>query len=318
MLKLRELERMASSIDHLTACCPLLLVVVLLLLHPEHSKPKSSPAAAVTSDVINDHHIQYIIFITLYLLPLLEIVGTHQIISKMAPKVLVVLTSQDKIPSNGHPTGWYLPELAHPWEVLHDKTELVIASPKGGEAPLDPSSVKMFENDPVASKFLNEQKSLWTNTVKLSDVLPKVSEFDAIFYVGGHGPMFDLVNDENSIALIEAFSAAKKPIAAVCHGPTVLLKAKAPSGVPLLSACTVTGFSNTEEDQVQMSSAMPFMLEDELQKVTGNRYVKADEPWGEKVAVSKAAGTGATVITGQNPASATAVGKEILRALGVA
>ncbi|KAF7155959.1 hypothetical protein CNMCM6106_007871 [Aspergillus hiratsukae] len=236
----------------------------------------------------------------------------------MAPKVLVVLTSQDKIPFNGHPTGWYLPEFAHPWEVLHDKVELVIASPKGGEAPLDPSSVKAFENDPVASKFLNEQKSLWTNTVKLSDVLPKVSEFDAIFYVGGHGPMFDLHSDETSIALIEAFSAAKKPIAAVCHGPTVLLKAKAPSGVPLLSACTVTGFSNTEEDQAQMSSVMPYMLEDELQKVTGNRYVKADEPWGEKVVVSKAAGTGATVITGQNPASATGVGKEILRALGVA
>lgn len=130
--------------------------------------------------------------------------------------------------------------------------------------------------------------------------------------------MFDLVNDETSIALIEALSAARKPIAAVCHGPTVLLKAKAPSGVPLLSACTVTGFSNTEEDQAQMSSAMPFMLEDELQKVTGNQYVKADEPWGEKVVVSKAAGSGATVITGQNPASATGVGKEILRALGVA
>ncbi|KAF7172135.1 hypothetical protein CNMCM5623_004389 [Aspergillus felis] len=236
----------------------------------------------------------------------------------MAPKVLVVLTSQDKIPSNGHPTGWYLPEFAHPWEVLHDKTELVIASPKGGEAPLDPASVKMFENDPVASKFLKEQKSLWTNTVKLSDVLPKVSEFDAIFYVGGHGPMFDLHSDETSIALIEAFSAAKKPIAAVCHGPAVLLKAKAPSGVPLLSTCTVTGFSNTEEDQAQLSSAMPYMLEDELQKVTGNRYVKADEPWGEKVVVSRAAGTGATIITGQNPASATGVGKEILRALGVA
>jgi hypothetical protein len=124
MLKLRELERMASSIDHLTACCPLLLVVVLLLLHPEHSKPKSSPAAAVTSDVINDHHIQYIIFITLYLLPLLEIVGTHQIISKMAPKVLVVLTSQDKIPSNGHPTGWYLVCLSAPTEQRRKMTDL--------------------------------------------------------------------------------------------------------------------------------------------------------------------------------------------------
>ncbi|EAW14969.1 type 1 glutamine amidotransferase domain-containing protein [Aspergillus clavatus NRRL 1] len=236
----------------------------------------------------------------------------------MPPKVLIVLTSQDTIPANNHPTGWYLPEFAHPWEVLHDKTELVIASPKGGEAPLDPASVKASENDPVATKFLNEQKSLWTNTEKLSDVLPKVSEFDAIFYVGGHGPMFDLHNDETSIALIEAFSEGRKTIAAVCHGPAALIKAKTRSGVPLLSAATVTGFSNAEEDQAQMSSVMPFMLEDELQKVTGHRYVKADEPWGEKVVLSKTAGTATTLITGQNPASATGVAKEILRALGLA
>ncbi|RJE27433.1 ThiJ PfpI family protein [Aspergillus sclerotialis] len=235
----------------------------------------------------------------------------------MAPKVLVVLTSQDKFPANGNPTGWYLPEFAHPYEVLKDKTELVIASPNGGEAPLDPGSAKAFENDPISAKFLKENKSLWTNTQKLADILPRVAEFDAIFYVGGHGPMYDLHSDANSLVLIQEFAEAKKPIAAVCHGPTVLIKAKSTSGEPILSGASVTGFSNTEEDQAGLSSVMPFMLEDELTRVTGGRYVKAAQPWGEKVVVSKVAGSGSTLITGQNPASATGVGKEILKALGL-
>ncbi|RAL11220.1 type 1 glutamine amidotransferase domain-containing protein [Aspergillus homomorphus CBS 101889] len=235
----------------------------------------------------------------------------------MAPKVLVVLTSQDHFPANNHPTGWYLPEFAHPWDVLHEKTELVIASPKGGKAPLDPSSVKMFENDAVSTKFLKEQEALWTNTVKLSDVASKVSEFDAIFYVGGHGPMYDLHSDATSLALIQEFAAAKKPVAAVCHGPAVLVNATTPSGEPLLAGADVTGFSNTEEDQVGLSPIMPFMLEDELNRVSGGKYVKAEQPWGEKVVVSNVAGLGGIVITGQNPASATGVGKAILNALGL-
>ncbi|KAL4892028.1 class I glutamine amidotransferase-like protein [Aspergillus ambiguus] len=234
----------------------------------------------------------------------------------MAPKVLVVLTSFDKLP-NGHPTGWYLPEFAHPWEVLHEKAELVIASPKGGEAPLDPGSVKMFEGDPVSTKFLNEQQALWKNTHKLSDFVSRVSEFDALFYVGGHGPMFDLHSDPDSLALIQSFASAKKPVSAVCHGPTVFLNATTPSGEPLITGASVTGFSNTEEDQVNLSSLMPYMLETELNKVSGGGYVKADQPWGEKVVVSKTAGTGAPLITGQNPASATGVGKAILQALGL-
>ncbi|OJK04929.1 hypothetical protein ASPACDRAFT_74462 [Aspergillus aculeatus ATCC 16872] len=235
----------------------------------------------------------------------------------MAPKVLVVLTSQDHFPANNHPTGWYLPEFAHPWEVLHEKAELVIASPKGGKAPLDPSSVKMFESDPSSTKFLKEQEALWTNTVKLSDVASKVSEFDAIFYVGGHGPMYDLHSDKTSLALIQEFAAAKKPVAAVCHGPAVLINATTPSGEPLLAGAEVTGFSNTEEDQVGLSPIMPFMLETELNRVSGGKYVKADEPWGEKVVVSQVAGLGGALITGQNPASATGVGKAIINALGL-
>lgn len=129
--------------------------------------------------------------------------------------------------------------------------------------------------------------------------------------------MFDLPSDPNSLVLIQEFSEAKKPIAAVCHGPAVLLNAKSTSGEPLLSNAEVTGFSNAEEDQAGMSSIMPFMLEDELNRVSGGRYVKASQPWGEKVVVSKTAGSGATLITGQNPASATGVGKEILKALGL-
>lgn len=137
------------------------------------------------------------------------------------PKVLVVLTSQDKIPATDHPTGWYLvscnsslfprpcsfvanpvspsqPEFAHPWDVLHGKADLVIASPKGGEAPLDPGSVKMFENDPVSTKFLNEQEALWKKTEKLADFRDRVDEFDAIFYVGGHGRKLLLLPPEST------------------------------------------------------------------------------------------------------------------------
>ncbi|PYH64983.1 type 1 glutamine amidotransferase domain-containing protein [Aspergillus vadensis CBS 113365] len=234
----------------------------------------------------------------------------------MAPKVLVVLTSHDHHNANNNPTGWFLPEFAHPWDVLHSKAELVIASPAGGKAPLDPGSIEMFKEDPVSQKFLKEQESLWTNTVKLSDVVSRVSEFDAIFYVGGHGPMYDLYSDKTSLALIQAFAVAKKPVAAVCHGPAVLVNATTPSGTALLKGAEVTGFSNTEEDQVQLSSIMPFMLEDELKRV-GATYVKADQPWGEKVVVSQVAELGGAVITGQNPASATAVGKAILTALGL-
>jgi putative intracellular protease/amidase len=129
--------------------------------------------------------------------------------------------------------------------------------------------------------------------------------------------MFDLTTDPTSIALIEAFAAAKKPISAVCHGPCVFLKPKAPNGEPLIAGKTVTGFSNLEEDQVQLSAAMPFMLEDELNKISGGKFVKAAEAWGEKVVVESTNGVGGVLITGQNPASAEGVGKALLKALGL-
>ncbi|ODM23131.1 hypothetical protein SI65_00720 [Aspergillus cristatus] len=193
----------------------------------------------------------------------------------MAPKVLIVLTSVDKIPGTDHQTGWFLPEFAHAYYVLKEKAETVIASPDGGEAPLDPTSVKMFENDPACMKFLNESQSLWKTTRKLSDVLAEAAGFDAIFYVGGHG-------HPNSLSLIQHFANAKKPVTAVCQGPTVFLKATSPTGESLLSSATVTGFSNAEEDQIGMTAAMPFLLEDELNRVSGGKYVKASEPWARR------------------------------------
>lgn len=190
--------------------------------------------------------------------------------------------------------------------------------------------------------FHKNQQSLWKNTVKLSDVVPRAKEFDAIFYVGGHGrmfppnkspikksedwvlsadfvyiAMFDLVSDSTSLSLIQTFASAKKPVSAVCHGPIVLVNATTPSGEPLLRDATVTGFSNTEEDQAQMTSSMPFLLEDKLKAIPGAKYVKAEQPWGEKVVVDKTYQLGGPLITGQNPASATGVGKELLKALGL-
>ncbi|KAK8050783.1 hypothetical protein PG994_012513 [Apiospora phragmitis] len=230
----------------------------------------------------------------------------------MAPKVLVVLTSHGRIEAANSPTGWYLPELAHPYNVLTPKTELVMASPKGGEAPLDPASVKMFEQDAESVEFLNSKKAVWQNTQKLSSFRGKAAEFDALFYPGGHGPMFDLATDADSIALIQEFVAAGKPVAAVCHGPVVFTNVTRPDGTPLLKGKEATGFSNVEEDQAQMTKWMPFLLEDKMQQV-GAVYKKADEPWGPLVLSVD----GGKLITGQNPASAEGVGEAILKSIGL-
>ncbi|CAM1507841.1 Fc.00g046890.m01.CDS01 [Cosmosporella sp. VM-42] len=232
----------------------------------------------------------------------------------MAPKILVVLTSRGQM-DNGNPTGWYLPELAHPYYDLvgsdesNPKVEIVVASPAGGEAPLDQGSVKMFEKDEESVKFLNSKQKLWKETRRLDEFLGKASEFAGVFYPGGHGPMFDLVNDETSIKLIQEFYEAGKPVAAVCHGPIVFVNVKV-NGQPLLKDREATGFSNAEEEAVQLTSAMPKLLEDEIKRV-GGKYVKAAEPWGEKLAVD------GQVITGQNPASAHAVGVALAKAIGL-
>lgn len=203
------------------------------------------------------------------------------------------------------------PELAHPYNVMVDKTELVMASPKGGEAPLDPASVKMFAQDEESVEFLKNKSAVWKTTQKLSTFRGKVAEFDALFYPGGHGPMFDLYEDADSIALIQEFVAAGKPVAAVCHGPAVFLNAKLPDGTPLLKGKEATGFSNEEEDQAQMTKFMPYLLEDKI-KAAGATYKKADAAWGPLVLSVD----GGKFITGQNPASAKGVGEAILKAIG--
>ncbi|KAK1537666.1 DJ-1/PfpI family protein [Colletotrichum paranaense] len=229
----------------------------------------------------------------------------------MAPKVLIVLTSVDKTEKSGKPIGWYLPELAHPFDVLKEAgVEMTFASPKGGVAPLDQASVEMFASDPSSKNFLENHKAIWENTEKLSNFVGRASEFDAIFYPGGHGPMYDLAFDATSHALIAEFAAQNKPVASVCHGPAAIVNAKLNDGTYLVAGKTVTGFSNTEEDQAGFTPEMNFMLEDRLKK-NGGKYELAAEPWGEKVVVD------GIVITGQNPASAHGVGKAIAKALGL-
>ncbi|KAB5572176.1 DJ-1/PfpI family protein [Coniochaeta sp. 2T2.1] len=227
----------------------------------------------------------------------------------MAPKVLVILTSHSELGNTGKPTGWYLPELAHPYEILTASgVELTLVSPKGGDAPLDPDSVEMFKSDPVASSFLASKKSLWQNTAKLSTYLGRADEFDAVFVPGGHGPMFDLAVDPDTQKLIAEFAAKGKVVSAVCHGPAAFVNVKMEDGKHLLAGKKVTGFSNDEEEQVGLSKVVPYSLEDELRKNAAG-YEKAGEPWGVKVVVD------GNLISGQNPASSQAVGEAILKAI---
>lgn len=183
-----------------------------------------------------------------------------------------------------------------------------VASPKGGEAPLDPNSVEMFKTDQSSMEFLEKKKHVWQNTAKLASFLGKADQFDAIFYPGGHGPMFDLPVDADSQKLIAEFATKGKVVSAVCHGPAAFVNVKLPDGKHLLNGKTVTGFTNKEEEQVGLTKAVPFLLEDALRKVCGN-FVAADEPWAEKVVVD------GKLITGQNPASAKGVGEAIVQAM---
>jgi putative intracellular protease/amidase len=226
------------------------------------------------------------------------------------PQILFVLTSHNKLGNLDKPTGWYLPELAHPYHVLRNKATITVASPKGGEAPLDPSSIEAAKDD-VSVNFLKNDEQVWKTTQKLSDFIGKAKDFDAIFYVGGHGPMFDLANDPTSQQLIKEFWEANKIVSAVCHAPAVLYDVKLSDGSLLVAGKEVTAFTNAEEEQMGLTKALPFLPEDALQKASGGKFVKAAEPWGVKVAVA------GRLITGQNPASATAVGEAIAKALGI-
>ncbi len=225
-----------------------------------------------------------------------------------AKKILVVLTSHDQLGDTGEKTGFWLEELAAPYYVFKDAgAELTLASPKGGQPPLDHKSsapdsqtddTRRFEADPEATAAL-------ANTVKLSKV--NAQDYDAIFYPGGHGPLWDLVSDEKSIDLIETFWSAGKPVSAVCHAPIVLAHTKAADGSPLVKGRTVTGFTNEEEDAVGLTDIVPLLVEDTM-KDRGAQFSKV-EPF-QPYAVQDG-----KLITGQNPASSAAVARKVLEAL---
>ncbi|KAH6952423.1 class I glutamine amidotransferase-like protein [Ilyonectria sp. MPI-CAGE-AT-0026] len=228
------------------------------------------------------------------------------------PRILVILTSADKVPKNGKPIGWYLPELAHPFHVLRGKADLTFASPKGGEAPLDQASVDMSRDDPVCKDFLENHSSNWKQTQKLSDLADRASDFDAVFYPGGHGPMFDLVSDPDSLRILRDLHSQNKVISAVCHGPAALINAKTAYGEYIIKGRGVTGFDDAGEEMFGYTNDMDFSLERRLNENSGGKYSKsADGPLGEKVIVD------GKLITGQNPASAYGVGHELAKALGI-
>ena len=222
--------------------------------------------------------------------------------------ILMVLTSHDQLGDTGKKTGFWLEEFAAPYYTLKTAgARLTVVSPAGGQPPLDPKSdepdaqteaTKRFKADPEAQAVL-------ANTGKLADV--KAEDFDAVFYPGGHGPLWDLAESRDSIALIEAMIAAGKPVATVCHAPGVLRHVKAPDGSPLVKGKKVTGFTNTEEEAVGLTHIVPFLVEDML-KQNGGEYSKLGD-W-QPYAI-----TDGLLITGQNPASSEAAAEALLKLL---
>src|SRR5438552_2775815 len=220
-------------------------------------------------------------------------------------KIVMVLTSHDQLGNTGRKTGFWLEEFAAPYFVFRDAgVELTLASPKGGQPPIDPKSdlaenqtdaMTRFKKDPVAQKALSQ-------TIKLADV--KSDDYDTIFYVGGHGPMWDLADNPVSIALIESFYNSGKPVAAVCHSPGVLRKVTY-KGEPLVKGKRVTGFTNGEEEAVQLTHVVPFLVEDELLQLGAVFEKKAN--WQPFSIVD------GRLVTGQNPASSTSAAQALLK-----
>jgi putative intracellular protease/amidase len=223
-------------------------------------------------------------------------------------KVLIVLTSHDELGDTGKKTGFWLEEFASPYYHLKDAgAQVTLASPRGGQPPLDPKSNEPDSQTDDTRRFDDDQdaQNELANTAKLAEM--KVEDFDAVFYPGGHGPLWDLHNDNDSIALIESFIAAGKPVATVCHAPAVLLKAKNQNGDPLIKAKKVTGFSNSEEAAVELTDVVPYLLEDQLIAM-GGVYQKVED-WNPLAVVD------GLIITGQNPGSSTAVAEALVKAL---
>jgi putative intracellular protease/amidase len=222
--------------------------------------------------------------------------------------ILMVLTSHAELGNTGRKTGFWLEEFAAPYYVFKDAgATLTLASPLGGQPPLDPKSDEAASQTAATHRFKSDTaaQSALADTVKLSTL--NASSFDAVFYPGGHGPLWDLAEDAASIALIDAMTAAGKPVAAVCHAPGVLRHARTPGGASMLEGKNVTGFTNTEEEAAGLSKVVPFLVEDML-KEQGGKFSKAAD-WQPHVVVD------GHLITGQNPASSEAGAHALLAAL---
>ncbi len=223
-------------------------------------------------------------------------------------KVLMVITSHAELGDTGEKTGFWVEEVAAPYYAFVDAgVQVTLVSPAGGQPPVDPKSeladfqtesTKRFDNDPAT-------QALVANTTKLADVT--AADYDAVFYPGGHGPLWDLTDNADSIALIEAFLASSKPVAAVCHATAAFLNVKDSDGNYAVKGKAVTGFSNTEEEAVQLTNIVPFLLEDELVK-RGGEYQKVAD-WNA-FAIQDG-----LLISGQNPASSELAAKKLLAAL---
>jgi len=189
-------------------------------------------------------------------------------------KILIVVTSHSRLGETKEKTGFWIDEFATPYYVLADAgASITIASPLGGQPPVDPKSEAADAQSPATERFYKDMEVIdkVAHTLKLTDLDP--ANYDAVFYPGGHGPLWDLATDRSSIQLIEDFYNSQKPIAFVCHAPAALVNAKAENGQPLVKGKRVTGFSNTEEEAVGLTKVVPFLLEEELKKI-GAHYSK--------------------------------------------
>ncbi|MBB3297091.1 putative intracellular protease/amidase [Rhizobium sp. BK591] len=223
-------------------------------------------------------------------------------------KILMVLTSHDQLGNTGRKTGFWLEELAAPYFVFRGAgADITLASPKGGQPPLDPKSnepsfqtedTRRFERDQAATAAL-------ANTLRLSDI--NQADYDSVFFPGGHGPLWDLTNDRNALSLIEDMLAAGKPVALVCHAPGILTNVKAPDGKPIAKGRTVTGFTDSEEEAMHLVEVVPYLLEDVLRE-QGAKFSKTAD-WGVHVVQD------GLLITGQNPASSKQGARRLLEAL---
>ncbi len=225
-------------------------------------------------------------------------------------KILMVLTSHDKLGETGRKTGFWLEEFAAPYYVFRDAgAEITLASPKGGQPPLDPKSDEADAQTPATERFKTDTdaQAVLASTHQLADIV--VSSYDAVFYPGGHGPLWDLADDAHSISIIEQAIGSGKPVAAVCHAPGVLKNVKDANGKPLVSGKQVTGFTNSEEEAVGLTDIVPFLVENML-KESGGIYVKGAD-WSEFVLED------GLLITGQNPASSEKAAQMLLQKLAL-